>query len=165
MSEFEELVNLFGKLGARKPEEWASSQINEGINQLGRFLFLRQAWKKVISEDDHSWIEREIADADRNPGKPGSSIGRALRNLLANGSKKRDISDVVRVMQYDLLFGLCYLLDDPGELGPEVGNISWGLVEFSENREPTAPIAGLHESVLEMDPTGREMRPRPATDD
>jgi hypothetical protein len=58
-----------------------------------------------------------------------------------------------------------YLLDDPGDLEGEVEDVYWGLVEFNENGVPIGPIAGLHESVLEMDPTGREMRPRVATND
>jgi hypothetical protein len=38
----DELTALFKKVGARKPEGWARSQIEEGIPQLARFLFLRQ---------------------------------------------------------------------------------------------------------------------------
>ncbi len=38
-----ELTELFARLGARDPEKWARSQIKEGIPQLARFLFLRQA--------------------------------------------------------------------------------------------------------------------------
>jgi hypothetical protein len=165
MADFEELTKLFQRLGARDPEGWASSQVNEGINQLGRFLFLREAWRGVISEDDHSWMNNEVANSERNFGKPCSGVGRALERLLAAGAEKQDISDVVRGMQYDLLFGLCYLLDDPGDLEGEVEDVYWGLVEFNENGVPIGPIAGLHESVLEMDPTGREMRPRVATND
>jgi hypothetical protein len=160
MSELDELTNLFGKLGAREPEEWASSQLLEGINQLGRFLFLRQAWREVISEDDHSWIQAQIDYSAQNTGEPCSGIGQALKNLLDKGTDPQDITDVVRVMQYNLLFRLCYLLSDPGELEPEVQHISWGLVQFDEEGEMVDSIDALHDSVLETDPTGREMRPR-----
>src|SRR5579872_1632644 len=51
-----ELSALFRKLGARNPESWARSQLEENIPQLARFLFLRQAWKLVIDENDHGWI-------------------------------------------------------------------------------------------------------------
>jgi len=56
----DELTDLFGRLGAENPEEWAGSQFREGIGQLHRFLFLRQAWKHVVSEDDDAWIERQV---------------------------------------------------------------------------------------------------------
>jgi hypothetical protein len=36
------------------------------------------------------------------------------------------------------------------------------LFEVSEDGTPGRPIGGLHESVLETDPTGREMRPKDA---
>lgn len=160
MSELHELTELFRKLGAPEPENWASSQLREGINQLGRFLFLRQAWREVVPEDDQSWIQAEINHSDKEPGAPCSGIGPALKNLLAAGADPQDITDVVRVMQYSLLFRLCYLLGDPGELEPEVQHMSWGLVQLDEQGEVVARIDCLHESLLGMDPTGREMRPR-----
>jgi hypothetical protein len=160
MSQLKELTQLFQRLGAPEPENWASSQINEGINQLGRFLFLRQAWREILDEDDHSWIQAQIDRSSQNPDAPCSSIGPALQNLLAQGAKPQDITDVVRVMQYELLFRLCYLLGDPGDLEGEVQNVSWGLVQFDEAGKAIDRIDGLHESVLGTDPTGREMRPR-----
>ena len=161
MSQLEELTELFRKLGASEPEEWAASQIDEGINQLGRFLFLRQAWRNVVSENDTSWMQSEIDRSLKNPDGPCSGIGPALQSMLSRGVNPQDITDVVRGMQYALLFSLCYLLDDPGELETDVENVSWGLMQVDENGEPIASITGLHESVLETDPTGREMRPRP----
>lgn len=160
MPNLKELTDLFGKLGAPEPERWASSQVDEGINQLGRFLFLRQAWKRVVSEDDHSWIQNQIDMSSGQPGGPCTGIGPALQNLLEQGASKQDITDVVRVMQYELLFGLCYLLDDPCLEEQEVQDVSWVLIQFNESGEAVGEIAGLHESVLGMDPTGREMRPR-----
>jgi hypothetical protein len=40
-----DLAATFRKLGARDPEGWADSQVEEGIPQLARYLFLRQAWR------------------------------------------------------------------------------------------------------------------------
>jgi hypothetical protein len=155
------LTELFRKLGAEDPESWASSQVEEGINQLGRFLFLRQAWREVISEDDHSWIQANINHSEKDPLAPCAGIGPALQRLLDKGVDPQDITDVVRIMQYHLLFRLCYLLGDPGDLEPEVEHIAWALVQIdSDTGEIVDEISGLHESVLGTDPTGREMRPR-----
>ena len=162
MTELERLTELFRKLGANEPEEWASSQVEEGINQLGRFLFLRQAWRKVIAEDDQDWIRAQIDNSAAYPDGPCSGIGPALQRLLKKGIDPQDLMDLVRVMQYELLFGLCYLLSDPGDLEPEVQNVAWALVQIdSDTGKIVDEIAALHESVLETDPTGREMRPRP----
>lgn len=160
MSEVEELTKLFRKLGADDPESWASSQVNEGINQLGRFVFLREAWALVISEDDHRWIDGEIKASELSPEAPTSGTGKALKNVIDKGCDKQDISDAVRGMQYELLFRLCYLLECPDELEQELGEFSWGLMQLDSDGQPIAYIQALHESVLGMDPTGREMRPR-----
>ncbi len=151
-----ELSALFRKLGARNPESWARSQIEENIPQLARFLFLRQAWKLVIDENDHGWIsEMRLIDSK----EPGGDIGPAISRLLAGHGKENDLTRVVRVMQWKILFGLCHLLDDPGDVEKEVENIAWRLFQVDENDRPIVIIGGLDESVLEMEPTGQEMRP------
>lgn len=60
-------------------------------------------------------------------------------------------------MQWQLLFSLCYLLDEPGDLEPEVRHIAWRLFQVAEDDQPIDIIGGLHESVLDTDPTGREI--------
>ena len=152
-----ELIELFRKLGARNPADWANSQLNENLPQLARFLSLREAWKLVVADNDRSWIHARISD---DPAGPGGEIGPALERLLAGGAAENDLTAVVRVMQGRLLFGLCQLLDDPGTLEEEVRDVAWRLFQVDEDDQPTAAVSGLHESVLETDPTGREMRPR-----
>jgi len=51
------LAALFEKLGARDPDGWARSQLQEQVAQLARFLFLRQAWRAIVDEGDSAWIE------------------------------------------------------------------------------------------------------------
>jgi hypothetical protein len=158
--ELKELTGLFEKLGARDPEGWAESQIDEGIPQLARFLFLRQAWRAVVAENDSAWIGAAISRAESHPAEPYAGVGHALRSLRARGATDAELTDLARGMQAQLLFQLCYLLEDPGELEPEVSDVSWSLVQVDEDGDVLANIGGLHESVLETDPTGREMRPR-----
>ena len=159
----ERLADLFSRLGARDPGSWASSQVHEGINQLHRFLFLRQAWSNVVPEADHGWMDAVMASAQADPDAPYAGVGAALQRLLQAGAARDDLADLVRGMQAQLLFSLCYLLEDPSLEEAEVAGVGWALVETDENFEPTGrTIGGLHESVLETDPTGREMRPRRA---
>jgi hypothetical protein len=151
------LTEILRSLGAPEPEMWARSQAEEGINQLGRFLFLRQAWRELVSDEDASWVTR----MSKAPGsdEPGGGAGPTVRRLLADGAAPADIAALSRVVQWELLHRLCYLLDDPGE---GADHIAWGLFEVDEHGEPTSVISGLHESVLETDSLGREMRPLPA---
>ncbi len=152
----QELSELFRKLGARNPESWAGSQLRENIPQLARFLFLRQAWRLVIGDNDIEWIS-EMRQIDTK--KPGGDIGPAITRLLDGSGDETDLTRIVRIMQWKLLFGLCQLLDDPGDIEREVRDIAWRLFQVDENERPIAIIAGLAESVLETDPTGQEMRP------
>lgn len=155
-----DLTSLFEKLGAPNPESWAKSQIERGISQLHRFLFLRQAWSSIIQEDS-SWIHVQIKHSEKDQNAPFAGIGLALKHALKKGISENDLTDIARGMQAELLFALCYLLEDPSFEEPELGDIGWCLVETDASLDPSADvISGLHESVLETDPTGREMRPR-----
>lgn len=155
------LNEVFARLGARNPGDWARSQLDEGIPQLARFLFLRQAWRSVVLEDDRTWIAAQL---NIEPNGPGGAINAALTRLLSLGASEQDLTIVVRVMQWRLLAGLCDLLDSPGESEDEVANVAWRLFQIDNGGEPIAVMAGLRESVLEVEPSGREMQPRdPAT--
>jgi hypothetical protein len=157
----EELTSLFTRLGAPDPASWARSQVTEGFSQLHRYLFLRQAWSKVVADGDVTWIDANIAVAEQRPQAPFSGIGHALKRLISGGAAPEDLTEIVRGMQADLLFGICYLLEDPGLDDEELEHIGWRLVETDADYDPTdRPICSLHESVLETDPTGREMRPK-----
>jgi hypothetical protein len=159
----EDLAATFRKLGAPDPESWARSQIDEGIPQLARYLFLRQAWRNIVDEDDSRWIEASIERARKNPDEPYAGVGHALTKLRARGATDEEITDVVRGMQAELLFTLCYLLDDPGDLEPEVKDVAWIFAQVDAEGNVLGTIGCLHESVLGTDPTGREMRPRRGT--
>ena len=156
------LTKLFRELGATEPDQWARSQIDEGIPQLARYLFLRQAWRSVVREDDSRWIDGAISRAASHPDEPYAGAGLALASLRAKGATNEELTELVRSMQAGLLFDLCYLLEDPGDVEDSVSDIAWALVQIEDDGTILDPIRGLHESVLEMDPTGREVRPRRA---
>jgi hypothetical protein len=157
--DIETLTEVFRRLGAQDPESWARSQVEEGINQLARFVFLRGAWSSVVPPEDTSWIHRVVESSKKRPDAPGSQAGPALERMLELGVARTDIHDLVRTMQWEVLFAFCYLLEDPGDLGEEVGDLNWRLHEVGEDGEVRGAIEGLHESVLETDPAGNEMRP------
>lgn len=166
-SEQDRLAALLRQLGAPDPEAWAQSEIAEGIPQLLRFLFLRGAWKAVVRDGNTTWMDSYIARARAAPDAPLSGVGASLERLIAAGAARDDIIEVVRGMQYETLFAIAYLLDDPtpafddlGDIPPDLREISWGLWEQSPEGAPLRRVDSLHESALDTDPEGREMRPR-----
>jgi hypothetical protein len=161
--ELRRLTEHFRAMGAREPESWAKSQLDEGIPQYVRFVFLRQAWKNIIGDGATSWIDPLIQQAEQRPRDPGAGAGPALNRMLAAGASRQDIAEVVRVMQWQVLAAFAYQLADPGVVeypSEELPQVSWALFEVNEDGEPLHPIDGLHESVLDTDPSGREMRPK-----
>jgi hypothetical protein len=156
-----ELTALFRKLGASSPESWARSQVNEGIPQLLRFLFLKNAWSNVALEGETDWIEREIKNAQSNPSRPYAGLGLVLAQCVDKGVLPQDLNEVARCLQAQMLFSLTYLLDGPSYEPGTLEDVSWGLFQTDNDGQPIGTqISGLHESVLEFDPTGREMRPK-----
>jgi hypothetical protein len=156
------LTALFEKLGARDPASWAASQLEEGIPQLHRFVFLREAWCMIVSDGDLKWIESRIRETEKRPDAPYAGVGAALKRAREAGVSPADLTEIARGMQVQLLFGLCYMLEDNGLTEPELEGVGWGLFQADDDGQPLGPIRGLHESVLDTDPTGREMRPKRA---
>jgi hypothetical protein len=154
------LTRLLELAGAPDPAVWAKSEVQENIPQLARFMFLRQAWRRVISEDDTTWIDNQIAWSKKNSKFPGAALGPALERCLDHECSREDLLEIARTAQWKLLHAICYLLSDPSIEEPELQHIAWALVEVDPDGHPGRGIGGLHESVLETDPTGREMRPR-----
>ena len=152
------LADVFRQHGANDPEAWARSQLEEGIPQLAIFCFSKALWEGVVDETDDGWIDREIEWAKARPRDPCAQIGPALEEMLAKGVSRQAITDLVRVMQYEQLYHVCSLLDGARTVDLPVSD--WTLHQVDEDGEPVAIIDGLHEVLLGMDPTGREMRPR-----
>jgi len=152
-------------LGAPGPEGWASSQFEEGIPQLARFSLLRAAWSGVVQEGDMTWIERELDRYRKEPNGVGAGAGRALSRLLDLGARAEDLTELVRTMQWHELFHVCSVVDGAVDdyRNPWQPDEHWHLVlhEDLERCRVDKDVSGLHESVLELDPTRREMRPRP----
>jgi hypothetical protein len=95
-----------------------------------------------------------------DPHEPGGELGPAVDRILAAGARPEDPTTVVRVMQWHLLARLCVLMEDPGGgLEEEVEDIWWNLFLLDDDDRLTVPVEALLESVIETDPTGREMRP------
>ena len=157
----EELTEIFRSLGSSYPELSARSEIEEGIPQLARFIFLQQAWSGIAREGDSGWIDEEIRSAKANPDRPYAGLGHALERCLSKGVSADDITEITRCLQAQMLFNIGYLIDGPRFTPEPLEEIGWGLFQTDSNDQPYGKqIGALYESVLEFDPTGREMRPK-----
>jgi len=156
--ELRALAEVFRRAGATDPESWAHSQLAEGFPQLAIFSFAKSLWNGVVQEDDDSWIDDEIEWAGKHVDSPCAQVGPALREMRSKGISRAAITDLVRAMQYHAMYHACSILD--GARVEDVPITEWILHQLDVDGEPIAIIQGLHEVLLSMDPTGREMRPR-----
>jgi hypothetical protein len=91
-----------------------------------------------------------------------------VKKLLDAGITAREIARLAKLIGYQTAFGILYHLEDPHAsyegFPPEREQLDWRLFLFDPaSRKPGAPLRALHESLLSMDPSGREMRPKRST--
>jgi hypothetical protein len=148
-SRAESLRDVFAAAGADEPESWARSEVSEDIAQLTRFLFLRAVWRRM---------ESVVQDAMSSTH---------ASSLIAAGADAGSLDSLVKSAIYDLAFNLCYLIDEPDgttwmEGGVRRSDVAerdrrWELREITPDASLTGrDVGGLHESLLETDPSGRE---------
>ncbi|MBK9260187.1 MAG: hypothetical protein IPM54_10165 [Polyangiaceae bacterium] len=110
-AELDEMTEKFQQLGVENPEGWARTQVIEGIPNLPKMIFLKLMWRTIVKEGDSQWIDREIADAEKNPSDPFIGGGLALKSLRAKGATDEELIDVVRNFQMEYLWDIVMLLD------------------------------------------------------
>ena len=101
----EALRSVFTALGARHPDRWARSHVQDGVDQIGRFVFLRALWGRIVKDG-------RFLDKMR---KNKSELTPVVERLLIAGAEEADVTALVRALQVGLLVDLCQLLDDPAD--------------------------------------------------
>src|SRR5262245_30510737 len=127
-------------------------------------VFLRGAWTVVPSEEDIGWVDRAAAQPLAN--EPLGDYGSILREMISKGVSKYSIARFAKIVGYETAFGLLYHLEDSNAsyegFDVDAKDLSWGLYLQDDSYQPTEQLSGLHETILSLDPSGREMRPRAA---
>lgn len=154
---YERALAIFKQLGAKDPKACAEAESIEDHPTLVRFLFLEALWGNVVG-DDASWMDEW---ADRKHPIPA-----AIRRMLAKGIDPKDLTDVVRDMQIDVLFNACVSLGDSSHGIEDIQKkipetIDWCLAEHDvANDKATRIVLDLHGDFYDFDPTGRRGEPR-----
>ena len=141
-SAMDELTRLMTELGATDPAGWAASELSEDIPQQARFLFLRSLWPDSID----SWGSEEAIR--RIP---------AGKRLLDAGTSADDLSKLLRAVAYETAFSVVARIDEGYDPDAPEDAPGWILLETGTDERPTGRVVGgLHESLLELDSSGRE---------
>lgn len=147
----QQLTEIFRQAGAKDPESWAASEVEEGINQLARFSFLKSITSELLKAGDIHWCDNQIEYNYSEKGDRDYKMVEALKEMIDKDVEKAAIVDLIRAIQYNTLFHICGIIDRAFERDTPINN--WGLFEVDDNDNPTRRIGGLHESLYEFDPS------------
>jgi hypothetical protein len=129
-------------------------------------VFLRGVWAKIPDEADVSWVDRLAAQPPSD--LPLGDMGPLVRKMRDAGMTAEEVARFAKLVGYETAFGIMYHLDDPNAsyegFPPEPERLRWRVYLIDpDSEEPREPLLGLHEPLLSMDPTGREMFPKSGT--
>jgi hypothetical protein len=130
------LAKVFGALGARNAEQWARTHIDDGSDELGRFMLLRALWLRALEPG------RLIAAARRD------FRSRPAIDRLLDAASLEDLDALVRYAQRTALDDVCRVLDDPAD---NDDGIRWRVFRIDTKGQPLWPLdrlrAGLEDSA------------------
>jgi hypothetical protein len=131
------LTKVFEALGAEQPAKWARSHVENGIDELGRFVLLRALWMKVV--EPGKLLAR--AKKDRN-------VGAAVDRLMKSADLA-DLDALIRVTQIFALGDVLSVLDDPAD--NEEG-ISWAIFRTDPKGLPLWSLESLVSALGDAKP-------------
>lgn len=113
--------------------------MQDGVDQIGRFVFLRALWGRIVKDG-------RFLDKMR---KNQSELTPVVERLLIAGADEDDVTALVRALQVGLLVDLCQLLDDPADNDE---GVRWGLWRMDKRGLPLWQLGDLRLDVLDVDP-------------
>jgi len=147
----QQLGNWFLQIGETEVDFAVEEELDTGT-YLARALLLRGIARCVRADADPSQLEY-----------PGGS--RAVEDLLEAGADKERLATALKAAQWQSLWQLVCMLDDSttgiDDLQATISdNVQWGVFRVNEEGEPTGPLAGLHEDLMELLPAEQEVNTR-----
>jgi hypothetical protein len=136
------LTRRMAALGATRPESWARSEISENFPQQARYLVLRRIWDEALA----SW--RDPRNLRKYPH---------LARLIDEGADPGLLAAAIRGVVMETAFAVVMVMDEGYDPDAPDDAPNWFVAETDSEGNPTGRVVnGLHESLYEVDPTGRE---------
>lgn len=135
----EALTSAFTALGAPRPERWARSHVEDGVDQIGRFIFLRALWGRVVK--DGRFLDKLRKDK--------SDLTPVVERLILSGAAEADLVALVRALQVQVLVDVAQILDDPHDNDE---GVRWGVWRMDKRGLPLWQLGDLRLDLLDVDP-------------
>jgi hypothetical protein len=131
------LAKVFAALGARNAETWARTHVDDGSDELGRFVLLRAMWLRSIEPG------RLLANARKD-----RTAGPAVERLMKNASIT-DLDALIRFAQRSSLDDVCKVLDDPAD---NDDGIRWAVFRVDAKGLPLWTLDRLRTGLDDSEP-------------
>ena len=131
------IAKVFTALGARNAEQWARTHVDDGSDELGRFVLLRALWLRAVEPG-------RLLAAARADSAAGSACDRLMQI-----AELADLDALVRYAQRQSLADLCSVLDDPADNND---GIRWRLFRVDAKGAPLWPLDRLRTGLTDSEP-------------
>lgn len=131
------LTQVFAALGAQRPAVWARSHVDQGHDELGRFVLLRALWLKAVEPG------RLLGIARNEP-----EVAAAAERLIKVAGLP-DLDAVLRFAQKQALLDLCTVLDDPSASDEGIG---WAVFRTDGRGLPLWALDRLVAGLTDSEP-------------
>jgi len=139
-SELEDLLIRLEKAGAKKPLQWAFSEISENIPQFGRFLVLKKLFEIAKSPKDNISMAYDFDEEIKHKFLEISNIV---------GEEK--ILDFLTSFSKGVMYNVAELIDE-GNRNMDEDKVNWVLLKTDEDGKHSEQIIqGLHEDFMEFE--------------
>ena len=121
--------------------------------------FYQGIWKWIPDDDDSTWVLNRAA-SDRGRTEQHDLI----RDLLQHGVPPDLIARFSKIVAYEMAFRILYYMDDfsadnNGDLEDDP-DLSWHMAVLRDETNLDKTLFVDAASLIEHDPTGREMQPK-----
>jgi hypothetical protein len=169
----EALAETFRGLGAEEPEAWALSEVEDGIPQLARFIFLRRLWRgaEAWTQAPADWfVDRDPEPAEEDVDDEDSAaeasvvegedaepaffaVQQAVQRILAAGADPEDLKEVARAVFLHAVFDAVQTVDEGYNPDAGEGMPGWLLTEVGGDLVLTGRMLDkLHEDLFTTEP-------------
>jgi hypothetical protein len=136
------LVEQFKTLGVSDPDQWASSQRDEGIDQIARATILR-ALADIVAEVPLTW------GGQRKHGTP--EVIAAAERIANLGIPEDDFALVLKATAWDVVFEMLSVFGGASEPELNPAEVSFTVRRTDDEEfEPVGDELMLHESWREV---------------
>ena len=158
------MIERLERLGESAAVGWVRSEMNENIAQTARWVMLRPLWNIIDGWRERSSFDSNVAEAEIDPHGPFADAWLAGARMLRAGITFDEIAAFARGVAYGSIFGTLLHFDGAMTWPPPLDELDdpphGTMMEVQDGELTGRDVGALQESLLSLDPSGREGSPQ-----